>query len=485
MGLSGESLAGDRFHPLVYAAYAHLIPAAFTAVLESGETLNGSDFNFEHGDYEANHIYAFWRMGWSGDWLAENWARIHSAEASHSANVQLLGPNLGAPNAFMMSLLGNEDIPVALGGWEPGVVERANYLRGSGELRLHLRGVVGDTTELRVIAAEPPLQATVNGEPLSWNYDPLWDVVTLKLANGGLQAVTLAFPFQGADPPAPVPPDSNLALNPGFEESGVGVPNYNRPWDLYRAVGSRAVVDTTHHHSGRSALRLHAYSPPDTLSLYQNIYFGEENAYTVSFYYDIPLEIPENSFWVSVQDFQDQHNAGSHPRTFSVPPEQNPSDGWQQMQIEIPVDDVRELPGAAICRLGFNLRGAAGRSVYIDDVALYSPFLTTPCDLSLQVVTHPEFVWAGGVLHFELQVGNLWASPLTLDELTLDTRGPLEHTLSLYQRAPLEIPSGGTQTATIRVPVPAAVPHGFYDVTLTISRLGEAIAADGFPLEVR
>ncbi len=482
-----KTISGERFHPLVYEAYARLVPDAFTQILSEGEALNGADFNFEHGQFEDNHVYAFWKMGWGGTWLAEKWAQLHAAEQSHSSNVKLFGPNLGDPNAFMMSLVGNEDIPVALGSWEPGVVEAANYLRGSGELRVHLRNLFATTTPLSIVSPEQPTQATLDGAPVGWTYDPLWDLVTIPVDGAGLHSIALHFPFQAPDPPTPDPPDSNLALNPGFEESGVGNSNYTRPWILYNNKNARAVLDEFRSHSGDHSMRLHAYAAHDTIenyvSVFQNIYFGEEKPFTVSFWYSIPFSIPDSTFSVTVQLYEDRHDAESSSTKRYLPVDQYPiDDQWHEMRIA--VDDTLLLQGKAICRLGFGLREATSGSIYLDDLKLVSPALTTPCDLDLEALSHPAFVSPGGVLRIDTRAINRCESAKILDELTFDTAGPADYSVVIYQRAPLEVAAGGEQLATISLQVPLGTPLGLYDIDLSIASLGVGIDTESIQVEV-
>ncbi|MFH1143868.1 MAG: hypothetical protein V1774_04920 [Candidatus Eisenbacteria bacterium] len=377
VGWNDKTVAGESFHPLVYDLYGKLVPDDFAALLLEGEALNGGGFNFQNAEYCTNHIYAFGMSGRDSAWVADKWALANTAEAAGGSYEELFGPSFLSRKPFLSALLATADVPIRLGSWIPAVIDHAQYSPENATLSLYLHNPSPQPARIAILAPDEPLWAMVDGMPASWSYDPFWEVVTLVVEGTGNHEVIAAFPPAAGSSPSPTfdAPDTNFAVNGGFEECGFDRPNYVRPWGRWANACSRVDLEHSVVHEGEQALRFWNYYCDSTdISVHQNIYFGPGNAYTLSLWYNIPFDIPEHAFEIILQEFQDCHNAAQRSWAYFPPPEQIPSDGWQQMIIE--VNDHGTLPDAAICRLGLRLRDSQGGRVYVDDIVFTCPALS-------------------------------------------------------------------------------------------------------------
>ncbi|MBU1073408.1 hypothetical protein KKG45_09190, partial [bacterium] len=223
----------------------------------------------------------------------------------------------------------------------------------------------------------------IDGAAAPYDYDPDWGVVSFTVAGAGRHAGAVQVPF--ILPPGGLEPDAapagygdNRVANGDFEECHLHE-NWSRPWLVYDLpYYNQPLAESGVVHAGDYAMRLHCGGTDDRCNTFQNIHVGPHEGYTVSFWYNTPFDLSQDShFSVVCQEYDEDNPAHERWRALQIPGFVTPTDGWQHAEIEMQPDPL--LPGSAIVRLHFRFQDESA-TIYVDDVELIPETLVAVSD---------------------------------------------------------------------------------------------------------
>lgn len=391
-------ISGEGFHPLVDEVYNRFVPDEYYDIVEMGFELNGGlAYNLNDAHWPYTKIHAFEAVGWDAAEIDSMWRDMHREDYYYK---RLIGPSGLTWHSYMFARRECRAMPVrAIGAWEPARLAGAIYKESGRRLTLGLEndGVLTENFELVLVVDEAPVEVLVDGSPVFSAFDPTWGTVRITVEDPGFHSVVVQ--FDGIDgcvvnPSTHTPdqitglrnnailrtdgipdlggpwraPGANRVINGGFEECG-DRPNWMRPWNTWDLeIYDYPVLDEYTVHSGDYSMKLRCSGVDDKSCTYQNIYIGPHSSYKVSFWYNIPQDLGDDTgFSVACQEYDDENPAADIWRGLTIPGLHSPTDGWEY--AEIVVEPHAQLPDCVIVRLHVSLKDVAG-AVYVDDIAL-------------------------------------------------------------------------------------------------------------------
>ncbi len=371
-GYAAKLISGEGFHPLLDEAYKRWVPQDYYKLVELGFDVNGGlSYNLADAPYEYNKIYAFNVVGWDAAEIDQMWSDMHIQDSYYW---WLLGYGF-YEHAFMYAYQDSRDLPLwAVGNWEPGTVDGVAYDPASGILGFVLTndGQVAQDITATVLSSEAPLDVRVDGMPVTYSYDPDWQVIEFTVSGAGTHPVAVQVLAAGSKQLATSKSGrdytGNRVVNGGFEECYVHE-NWMRPWLVYDLdTINNPRISTNPVHAGEYAMRLHCDGEEDECKTFQNIYIGPHNSYTIRFWYNIPVALQADwHFRVVSQEYNEENPASERWRVLDIPGQHSPTDGWEFVEVQMDPDPL--LPDCTIVRLHLRFTNDQG-NVYIDDVEL-------------------------------------------------------------------------------------------------------------------
>ncbi|MBU1676506.1 hypothetical protein KKA85_12080, partial [bacterium] len=376
-------IAGESFHPLVDQSYLRWVPQDYADLMQLAFAVNGGlAYDLSDAAWAYNKYHAFRSVGWNPTELAQMWSDMHAEDYYYDT---LLGPDLPDNGFVYLDQVCRDQTVWALGNWEPGLLTEASVdpVTGTLTFRLENDGALAGDVAMTVLSRDAPIAVLIDGAAAPYDYDPDWGVVSFTVAGAGRHAGAVQVPF--ILPPGGLEPDAapagygdNRVANGDFEECHLHE-NWSRPWLVYDLpYYNQPLAESGVVHAGDYAMRLHCGGTDDRCNTFQNIHVGPHEGYTVSFWYNTPFDLSQDShFSVVCQEYDEDNPAHERWRALQIPGFVTPTDGWQHAEIEMQPDPL--LPGSAIVRLHFRFQDESA-TIYVDDVELIPETLVAVSD---------------------------------------------------------------------------------------------------------
>jgi len=368
-------ISGGRLQPIVYRIYKHLVPDEFETYVLDAAGYNDDNWTLQEvgSKFPYNVLLANLEAGQGPDYVIDRYDHLVTARPESSEAQQVYGPPVYGfeRSPYVLAALANQEIPVQLADWGPGKVTEASFDQETGTLRLQFENDWPSAPAVvKVLSGEPPIAVTIDNVPQPFDYDPVWDVASVSVEGTGSFEVDFEFAFLGEAPP-PEPPEANLLINPGFEDCGDS-PNYIRAWWKWAPVDINMVdpgIEYEVVHSGRKSLHMRTTDTTQEVKLYQDVFLDPDRAYRFSFWYNVPDDLPEESFTVTLRRSVDSVGPSGIPPTsmvFHFPPDSIPTGGWRQMEALLePTPELHD-----VLRMSMVLSNCESCELLIDDVAV-------------------------------------------------------------------------------------------------------------------